>query len=104
MERQKVMRIVEEALLQYGFIILPVESVGAFIDYLRSINLLHFFRISKSERYAIVELNTLPCEYECNSQCHNHNGYRDENCYISCLYGCREERLHALISKIKSLY
>jgi hypothetical protein len=104
MERQRIAKVVRETLLQYGFILLPIESASDLIDCLRNDNLLQFFRVDRSERYVLIELNTLPCKYECDSHCHNHNGYKDENCYISCLYGCKEERLNVVISKIRSLY
>ena len=103
MEKQRILKIIEEALLQYGFIILPTEYATDFVEYLRYCNILQFFRISKSENYIVIELNTLPCEYECNMQCHNNNGYRNDACYFSCVYSCKEYKLNAILSKIRTL-
>lgn len=102
-ENTEIIRAIEKTIKQYGFLIALVDSGNRIIDYLKKSNLLHLFRVNRTGSFIVLEFNALPCEHECNTRCHNHNGYRDNECFIECVYACREERLISIMEKIKGL-
>ncbi|MEM0027228.1 MAG: hypothetical protein QXT53_03840 [Ignisphaera sp.] len=103
MSAVEIVRAIEKTVKQYGFLIAPMESGNRIVDYLRKSNLIHLFRVNKINDFIVLEFNVLSCNHECNTQCHNHNGYRDNECFTECVYACREERFRTLMDKIEEL-
>ncbi|MDK6027802.1 hypothetical protein QPL79_00240 [Ignisphaera sp. 4213-co] len=100
MSESELIRSIEKMIRQYGFVITSIDYGNKIWDYLRNANLAHLFRINKAGNFIILEPNVLLCEHECNAQCHNHNGYRDNECFSECVYTCRENRFEVLLSRI----
>lgn len=99
----EIVRAIEKTVKQYGFLIVPIESGNKIVEHLRKFNMIQLFRVNKTNGFIVLELNVLPCDHECNTQCHNYNGYRDDECFTECVYACREERLRTALDKIKEL-
>jgi hypothetical protein len=101
MEKNRALKMLEQALVQYGFIMAPSEIANSIVEVLRENNLIHYFRISKVNEYLILELNTTPCEHECNAHCYRYDGYKDEYCHLKCVYECKEEKMNLILTKIR---
>lgn len=89
-----------KALKNFRFIVVKNDDETAILEYLRSVGVAGLFQIHRIKGYTIIEPNIILCERECNPYCIENNGRSVEECHLSCVNTCIDNKIEYILRKL----